>query len=346
MHKILVFNPSFIGDSILTTPLVNALSKIYPGAKIYFCVRPESAGLFKCLENVQEVITFDKRGDYKGLTGLWKYARELRRYNFDMIVTAHKSFRSLLTLKLSGCENIIGFKQSSLSFLLDKKSDRNMKLHEVERNLSLLSNIWDEFTLEKAKKLGNNPVVCEEMEYKQKVSTFLNTLKKDNRRIIGIAPASVWETKRWPVENYATIIEKMYFKGVYSLVVSSPKEYWVIEELKEECCVPFLDFAGKTSLTELASIIGNLDLLISNDSAPMHIAAALEIPLVALFGPTIQSLGFFPYGSGPSEVVEIKDLYCRPCALHGGRRCPEKHFRCMRDIKPENVMAVAEELLK
>jgi len=345
LHRILIFNPSFIGDSILTTPLVNALSEIYPGVKIYFCVRPESADLFRCLENVEEVITFDKRADYKGLTGLWKFAYKLRRYHFDTIITPHKSFRSLLTLKLSGCKNIIGFKQSSLSFLLDKKSDRDMKLHEVERNLSLLSKIWDEFTLEKARNSGGSPRVCEDRGYEKKVGIFLNTLRKENKKIIGVAPASVWNTKMWPVENYATIIEKMYFKGVYSLVISSPKEYGVIEELKEECCVPFLDFAGKTSLTELVSVIDNLDLLICNDSSPMHIAAALETPLVALFGPTTESLGFFPYGRGKSEVVEIKDLYCRPCALHGGRSCPEKHFRCMGDIKPENVMAAAEELL-
>lgn len=345
MRRILVFNPSYIGDSILTTPLINALSEIYPKARIYFCVRPESAALFRCLDNVEEVIVFDKRGIYKGLKGITKFSDKLKSYNFDTIITLHKSLRSLLTLKLTRCKNIIGFKQSNLNFLLNKKTDRDMSLHEVDRNLMLLSKIWDDFSLEKARSAGNYPKVCGDSIYERKISVFLNALKKDDKKIIGVAPASVWNTKMWPLENYATVIEKLYLKGIYSLVVSSPKEYWVVEQLKKECCVPFLDFAGKTSLTELTSIIKNVELLICNDSAPMHIAAAMQTPLVALFGPTTEELGFFPYGPGESRVIEIKDLYCRPCALHGGRSCPEKHFRCMRDIKTEDVLQAAEEFL-
>ncbi len=346
MKKILVFNPSFIGDSILTTPLITAIKKCYPDSNIYFCVRPESSELFGCLEDIKEVIVFDKRNKDKGLRGIIKFLRKIKGYDFDLIVTPHKSLRTVILLKLTGCKNIVGFKEAVCSFLLNSKVHRDMNLHEVERNLSLLANMCENYSLSKIKEMAGYPKVCRDLKYEKKVQKLFKSLKRDYKKIVCIAPASVWNTKMWPVEYYANVIEKLYSDKILSLVVASKSEYAVAQQLKCECDAPFLDFAAKTSLTELSALIKNIDLLLCNDSAPMHIAASHKTPVVAIFGPTTENLGFFPYGEGKSRVVEDKSLYCRPCALHGGKKCPEKHFKCMKNISPEQVYSAVMELIQ
>ena len=99
---------------------------------------------------------------------------------------------------------------------------------------------------------------------------------------------------------------------------------------------PYIDLCGKTSLRELATVISQCSLFITNDSGPMHIAAALQVPLVAIFGSTTKELGFTPYGTN-NRIVEV-NLPCRPCSSHGKKRCPKEHFKCMRDISSEAVM--------
>jgi len=346
LKKILVFNPSFIGDSILTTPPITAIKKCYPDSNIYFCVRPESSELFACLEDIKEVIVFDKRNKDKGLKGIIAFSRKIKEYDFNLIVSPHKSLRTMILLKLTGCKNIVGFKEAACSFLLNSKVHRDMNLHEVERNLSLLAKICENYSLSKIKEMAGYPKVCCDIKYERKLQKLFKSLKRDYKKIVGIAPASVWNTKMWPVEYYASVIEKLYRERILSLVVASKSEYAVAQQLKSECNVPFLDFAAKTSLTELSAIIKNIDLLLCNDSAPMHIAASHKTPVVAIFGPTTENLGFFPYGVGKSRVVEDKSLYCRPCALHGGKKCPEKHFKCMKNISPEQVYSAVMELIQ
>jgi len=345
LNKILVFNPSFIGDSILTTPLITVIKKLYPKSKISFCVRPESSELFECLEDINEMIIFDKRNKDRGLKGIIDFSQKLRNEGFDLIISPHKSFRTVILLKLSGCKNIVGFKEAACSFLFDSNVHRDMNLHEVERNLLLLFNISEDYSFDEIKKMAEYPKVCSDSEYEKKLRILFKCLKKDCRKIACIAPASVWNTKMWPVEHYARVIEKLFSEHIYSLVIASKKEYSVIRRLKDECSVPFLDFAAKTSLSELSAIIKNIDILLCNDSAPMHIAASHKTPVVAIFGPTTENLGFFPYGEGESRVIEDKNLDCRPCALHGGKKCPEKHFKCMRNISPVQVYTTVMELI-
>ncbi|KAA0257370.1 lipopolysaccharide heptosyltransferase II [Deferribacter autotrophicus] len=333
--KILVFNPSFIGDSILTTPLIKALKHFYPDSKIDFCVRPESAPLFKNLKFIDEVIIFDKRKTEKGVRNLFRFAKKLKEKNFDLIISCHKSLRSTLINYFANPNKSISFKESTLSFLYTKTINRDMSLHEVERNLLLLKPLLKNINFQEIKKIAGKPEVSYDDILYIKIKKFLKA-SFPNRKIVGIAPASVWPTKMWPAEYFSKLIEKLYKNNYIPIIFASKNEIPVVNKIKTYTSTPFINLAGKTSILELSTWIKSVDLLISNDSAPLHISVAHNKPVVAIFGPTVKELGFYPYDD-KSIVVENKGLDCRPCGLHGGKKCPKKHFKCMLDISPEEV---------
>ncbi|MCK5584401.1 MAG: glycosyltransferase family 9 protein, partial [Elusimicrobiales bacterium] len=166
---------------------------------------------------------------------------------------------------------------------------------------------------------------------------LLEKFKISDTLEIGINPGSAWPTKRWPKERYAKLIKllhKKYKKKI--LIIGSKNEIpWNkdIEDMagKDSC----INLTGKTTIEELMALIKDLKLFITNDSGPMHIAAASGIEVIAIFGPTTKELGFFPY-SEKSFVIE-ENLECRPCALHGSKKCPRGHFLCMNLISVERV---------
>jgi heptosyltransferase-2 len=153
-----------------------------------------------------------------------------------------------------------------------------------------------------------------------------------NKKVVVIAPGSKWVTKRWPVDYYNSLIEKLTARPISIVLVGDEQD----RKLAIKPVETVLNLMGRTTLLELAELLRRSDLLISNDSAPIHIASAFDIYILAIFGPTTRDLGFFPY-SRNSTVIEHHDLSCRPCGLHGGNRCPKKHFRCMLEITPQRV---------
>ena len=133
--------------------------------------------------------------------------------------------------------------------------------------------------------------------------------------------------------------------GVTCVIVGGNKDADLGERVRSAAGGDTSNLAGKTSLTDLMALMRHFKLFITNDSGPMHIAAAFGVPVLAVFGPTTKELGFFPYGKG-HRVIEVKGLECRPCALHGGKKCPLKHFKCMNDISVDEVFKNAKEMLK
>lgn len=151
-------------------------------------------------------------------------------------------------------------------------------------------------------------------------------------------------TKQWCPEYFAkvadTLIESM---GCEVVLVGGQKDKKVADQVESCMKQTPVNLCGKTGLKVLTSVIGVCKLFITNDSGPMHIACVLGVNVIALFGPTTQEMGFFPYGK--NSVVVEKDLECRPCSLHGGKQCPKGHFRCMKDVKPEEVLQVCEKII-
>ncbi len=340
IRKIGIFQTSFIGDSVLTTPLIQKTKKLFPDTQIVVITRPQTEDIFKPLPEVSEVILNDKRG-WNKIAGVWKTARAIKKSGMDILLVPHRSFRSALIAWLSRVPIRIGFTSSEGWFLYTKTVPFNWMIHDAERNLSLLQGIAKE-------KFGGEKLTMSfTPSAEENVARLLKDFNLEGKKLVGIHAGSAWPTKCWPQEYFVELISKLQTElGVQVVLVGGGKKD---ADLGEKICQLSQGHAaslcGKTSLADLMALMKHLSLFITNDSGPMHIATAFDVPTLAIFGPTTRELGFFPYGEG-HRVLEVKDLPCRPCALHGGKKCPLGHFKCMRDILPEEVFKNAKEMLK
>ena len=340
IRKIGIFQTSFIGDSVLTTPLIQKTKKLFPDTQIVVITRPQTEDIFKPLPEVSEVILNDKRG-WNKIAGVWKTARAIKKSGIDILLVPHRSFRSALIAWLSGVPIRIGFTSSEGWFFYTKTVPFSWMIHDAERNLSLLQGIAKEkFAAEKLS-MSFTPSADEN------VARLLKDFNLEGKKLVGIHAGSAWPTKCWPMEYFVELISKLQTElGLQVVLVGGGKQD---TDLGEKICQLAQGHAaslcGKTSLADLMALMKHLSLFITNDSGPMHIATAFDVPTLAIFGPTTRELGFFPYGQG-HRVLEVKDLPCRPCALHGGKKCPLKHFKCMKDITPQQVFDNAKEMLK
>ena len=206
-----------------------------------------------------------------------------------------------------------------------------------------LSVLCDDFTLDEAKKLGAGlETYVDKTIYNNTTSYFSST--SPNKKVVGIAPGSVWATKRYPTSSYIKVAEMLYENGYAIALFGGKDDIESLDEFASSFKYPYYDFACKTSLSELPAIIKSVDLLLVNDSGLMHIACSVQTPCVAVFGPTTKQLGFFPYDE-KSIVVENNNISCRPCGKHGGDKCPKKHFQCMLDIEPIQIFNAALSIL-
>jgi heptosyltransferase-2 len=158
-----------------------------------------------------------------------------------------------------------------------------------------------------------------------------------------VAPGSIWATKRYPY--YSNVIDLVHEQFLIPVILmGGPGDMSLTRSIRDTSVMRLVDLAGQTDLLESAAIISKAKLVISNDSAPAHIAAAVGTPVVAIFGPTSPSFGFAPY-SDRATVVEVGNIYCRPCTRHGSKRCPERHFECMKKLVPDQIIRAARSLL-
>src|SRR5262249_39373757 len=161
--------------------------------------------------------------------------------------------------------------------------------------------------------------------------------------LVGLAPGSVWATKRWTAEGFADVLRALRAEGTRAVVLGAPAERPLAEEAGRLAGGGATVLAGPTCRAALVAVIDRLAGLVANDSAPMHVACARGVPVVAVFCATTPSLGYGPWGER-TRVVEV-DLACRPCARHGGPRCPRGTDDCQRLVRPESVPAAARALL-
>ena len=220
-----------------------------------------------------------------------------------------------------------------MPFFYNKKVLKDKKLHEVERILSLLV----PFEVD-VKAVDKTPLLEISPEIAKKADTILSDVGiAASDHLVAVAPGSVWGTKRWPAEGYAALVDALMGKNdVKVILIGSPAESETGNSILEIVKNKPVDLIGKTGLRDLIAIIDRCNLLIGNDSAPGHIAAARSVPVVSIFGPTAPSFGYAPFGKNV-QIAE-KDIPCRPCHHHGPMKCPEGHFRCMKELTVGNVM--------
>lgn len=335
--RILILQTAFPGDIILTTPLFRNIKKLFPDSHLTVVTTPQGKELLQGLSDIDMLIAYDKRGRDKGFINFIKFVKKLKSGKFDLALSPHLSLRTSLLLYFTGSSVRIGYNEASCSFLYTDKVRRDMSKHEVDRILSLL-----ELLQVDGSKLEKFPHLHISADSRQKINELLEKEGISKGDVIfGIAPGSVWGTKKWAAERYGELADRFVEKfGVRVVLIGSPAERESGDKITAVAKNKPVDMIGKTALSELAALIARCTLLVGNDSAPGHVAAAAGVPVVTLFGPTSPSFGYAPYGKNV-EIVE-KELACRPCHHHGPMECPKEHFRCMKDITVDDVMEAVE----
>ena len=337
--RIAVWNTAFLGDSVLTLPLLRVLRAAWPDAELDFYVRGGLASLYEAQPEITRVFSCDKRGRQKGLAAVYRQGREVAQRGYDIWVDAHLSLRSSYMAWASRAPVRAGYAEAALSRLVftHRVSRRFRELQEIERLLLLAEALNVPSTLLEDEAL-HWPELVLPAQAVQEAQALLAPLPAG--KTVGLHPGSVWPTKRWTPEGFAFILRRALQGGINAVLLAGPGEEDTAAEVRALAGVRgdepgFLDLSGRTSLLSLAAVLGRLNCYVTNDSGPMHLAWAQHTPVTALFGPTVRSLGFAPRGKA-SSVIEV-DLPCRPCGLHGHKVCPQGHFHCMKHIDPEVV---------
>ncbi len=329
---ILVIQTAFLGDVILTLPLVQRLKKEFPASSVDVLVVPASAGLLRGHPDIRSVIEFDKRGGESGPRGLLRVARRLRETGYDCAVVPHRSIRSALLALLARIPVRIGFHKSAGRFLWSSRVRYDPGTHEILRNLALLAPLGISASGMEPPRLY--PSATE----KSIVDELLRGLgTPGSRRLVSMAPGTVWNTKRWPEEGYAGVAGELVRAGRGVVLVGGPADTALCARIRAAAGgAGILDASGRLSLLGSAELIGRTGVLVCNDSAPLHLAGAMGVRVVSIFGATVPAFGFGPIGA-TDTVVETAGLSCRPCSIHGGEECPIGTFECMHSIEPGRV---------
>jgi heptosyltransferase-2 len=338
--RIVVAQTSFLGDVVLSTPVFAAVKRHDPTAHLTVLVRPETAGILEGHPHVDAVLTDDKRGRERGLGSL-RVLRKLRDGRFDVALALHKSLRTAWLLAAARIPRRIGFRQSAGWFLYHRCVRRDLTRHDVERNLSILAGLAvDPDTM------ISRPFVACSPAATTRVQAVLRTHHiAADARLIAIAPGSVWATKRWTVDGYAALARALQQElHATPILLGAHADAEHAAAIGRAAGRGLVNLVGQTDLSMLVAAIDACDAVITNDSAPMHLAVARGTPVVAIFGPTVPAQGYGPYSD--RALVVQRELSCRPCSRHGGARCPIGTHACMREITPIEVQRAVADLLR
>ena len=341
LEKILLIQTAFIGDVILTTPMIAALKKHLPHVKLTVMVKPEAVSLLSNNPHLNDLIVIDKGGEHKGLSGMIAMIRQIRKRKFNVILSPHQSHRTGLISMFSGALLRVGYKSAGFALLAyNKRLIRHPEMPEIKRLLKFL----DESIAPGTEFESVKPQLFETEKSKEQAVDLLSMIQA--KKPILLAVSSVWPTKRWTPWGFAELAGMLVKKYKTQIILIGSKGDMEISRdvmnfvnllLPENIKDKIHDRCGKTNLQGLYSLMKKSMLLVSNDSAPVHFASAANIPVVAVFGPTVASLGYAPI-SPNSAVAQLEDLECRPCGTHGARECPTGHFRCMKSLTANEVM--------
>jgi len=338
IQKILVVQTAFIGDVVLTLPLIQQTATLFPQSEIHVVTIPTSVPLVETHRDVRRVWVFKKRTEHRGVAALWHFAQQLKKEQFELALVPHRSLRSALLVWLARIPRRVGFDRSAGRWLFTDVIPYPTGVHEIERNLQLLRPFWKW----KGERILPN-IFFTEQDY-DNVQRWLHQHELMEQEFIALAPGSIWATKRWLPERFAQLADELHNLGWPVVLIGGPQDVALAEHIRSLAQQPIINAAGEFSVRESALLLQYARLLVSNDSAPMHLAVAVRTPVVAIFGPTVPAFGFYPYGEN-DRVVEDTTLSCRPCGIHGHEKCPLGTHACMQHITVEMVLNAVEEMI-
>jgi len=335
--RILVIKLSAVGDVILSIPSIRALRTQYPEAWIAVLVGRKSRKIIRNCPYVNDTIVYEEAAGKNRLSALFKMARVLFKENFDIVIDFQNNKISHCLAFLSGARVRAGHPNRKWSFLLNKKTKTpsNTVISPLDHQFQVLKLLGFE-PADKHLELWSEPWEDE------KVKEFLDSKwLSPSQTLVGINPGSSlrWPTKQWPIENFAKICDELAKRNIRVVLTGSPEDAARTEELLRLTRNKPINAVGKTSITELIALIRRCHVFISSDSAPMHVAASVDAPLIAIFGPTDPKRHLVP----PSHYqVFWKEIQCSPCYL---RSCPIGLI-CMKKITVQEVLDSTLHLIK
>ena len=334
INRILIRATNWIGDAILTIPAINSIRETYPQAHIAVLAKPWVADIYRLFTDIDEIIIYENK--YDNVWGVFRLARMLKKKKFDLAILLQNAMEAAIM----SCAALIllraGYSSDGRGLLLTHRVRRNRgikKLHQID------------YYLEMVKALG-----CvstdKEMHLETKIShnvaqsVLQKYIPNQYKIIIGIAPGATYgPAKRWFPARFAAVADKISSVFDCRIILLGGKSDWdTAEEVRKLAQANLLNLAGKTSLEEAIYLISQCRLFISNDSGLMHIAGALNIPTIAIFGSTNPST---TSPAGRQSVVVRREVSCSPCL----KETCSTDFRCMELISVEDVYAVAQNIL-
>jgi heptosyltransferase-2 len=326
--RTLVIQTSFLGDMVLTTPL---LSRLAASGEVDVLATPGSAPLLANHPAVHETLMYDKRGADAGLRGFARLMKRLRAGRYDRALMAQGSARSGALALAAGIRERVGFDTSAGRPFYTTRVPYIENEHHVARLLRLAGEAGeagDESALRPRPRLY--PGALEQSA----VDELLGHAPAGP--LVAVAPGSVWPTKRWPY--YRDLISTLAARATV-VIIGAAGDAAPLDAVAGARHV--IDATGKLSLLASAELIGRCRVLVTNDSAPQHLASAMNTPTVAIFGPTVPAFGFGPLAER-STTIGVESLACRPCDRHGPVACPLGHWKCMREVGVAEVIAEVE----
>lgn len=336
--RILITRTDRLGDVVLSTPVIRLMRKLFPEAYIAFMVRPENRDVVMNNPHLDSVIEYDKYGAQKSLPETIKFAMGLRRWKFDMVIALHPTNRVHLMTFLAGIPLRIGYNRN-MSFLLTKKINHLKQeglAHEVDYNLDMISQCGMDISGADRKPY---------MEVSEDDGLSADNIFKDHNiggNVIALHPGASCRSKRWSSENFALIGDMLAEEYVADIVIVGGKGDEFGEKIVASMKHRAVDLTGKLTVGGLAGFLSRCRLFVSNDSGPVHVAVAVSVPVIAVFGR--KSPGLSPERWGPlgkDDLVLHKDVGCEECLAHN---C-ELDFSCLKAVTAEEVMGAAVKIL-
>ncbi len=320
--NVIILQTAFLGDVLLTLPLCAAVKQVWADARVTLVTTPAAADMLAHVACVDSVVAFDKRGKHRTMSEQRLLAQSLRTSETTIVLAAHKSWRTALFLRALNADLSVAFRDSPARWFSTMSVSVPSGLHAAERNLLLLEPLMP---------IGSRmpnladclPIPLAPVQHHESSAAVAHPH-------VVLAPGSVWKTKQWPAEHYRALAERLVHQGMRVSVIGDASVADVARDLPGVG-----NLAGKTSMQEAAQIVASASILVANDSAPVHLASLQNVPVLAIFGPTIPEFGFGPF-SRYSAVVE-QNLTCRPCSDHGTADCPLGTHECMNTITVDMV---------
>jgi len=342
VQRILVRGPNWLGDAVMCEPALRSLKRLFPQASITLLVKPSVAGLFEQHPSVDRLMLYEDTRRHAGLSGKWRLAGELRRGGFDLAVLFQNAFEAALLTAVAGIPRRYGYATDGRTVLLSEpvaKPARLKAVHQVEY-------YWD---MLKPLGLTGEPVSPELVVSPDEEDAVAERLKQGGITtqdvLIGVNPGSTYGgAKRWFPERFADTAERLCRRlnesgrGAAVVLLGAKGEEPLGRAIASHLTAPTAVLSGSTTIRELMAATKRCALLVTNDTGPMHIAAAFGVPVVAIFGPTDWRTTS-PFGV--THALVRHPVECAPCML---RECPIDH-RCMAGVTVQDVYAAANKLL-